>query len=199
MKKIYKINLFKDKKDYEKILTADNVVNVIGAKGSGKTTLSLKYLSDDNYIVINCDKLFELPSIENEDKELTKIRDMLKEKYGTIKDGKEFIKCYNDIIEYILDKKKKCIIEGNVIQDILPELLKGKIIVKRTAIFKSYIRAVKRDYKNEYFMNLEKEENKYLYKLTRLCKISKRRSNIFKQVKEVENIIINLEAIKMDN
>lgn len=193
-----RISLFRDKEDYVKILTNDNVVNVIGTKGSGKTTSTLKYLSSDNYIVINCDRLFELPSNEKEDKELSKIRDLLKEKYETIKMDKEFIKCYNDIIEYVFSKNRKCIIEGNVIQNISPELLKGKIIVKRTSIIKSYIRSVKRDYKNKYFMDLEKEKHKYLYRLTRLYKISKRRSNIFKQAKEIENIIINLETIGSD-
>lgn len=193
-----RISLFRDKEDYVKILTNDNIVNVIGTKGSGKTTSTLKYLNSDNYIVINCDRLFELPSNEKEDKELAKIRDLLKEKYETIKMDKEFIKCYNDIIEYVFSKKRKCIIEGNVIQNISPELLKGKIIVKRTSIIKSYIRSVKRDYKNKYFMKLEKEKHKYLYRLTRLYKISKRRSNIFKQAKEIENIIINLETIGSD-
>lgn len=190
------ISLFRDKEDYVKILTNDDVINVIGTKGSGKTTSTLKYLGDDSYIVINCDRLFELPSDEKEDKELIKIRDMLKEKYETIKTGEEFIECYNDIIEYIFSKKKKCIIEGNVVQNISPGLLKGKIIVKRTSIIKSYIRSIKRDYRNKYFMNLEKEKHKYLYKLTRLYKISKRRGSIFKQAKEVENIIINLEMIR---
>ena len=193
-----RISLFRDKEDYVKILTNDNVVNVIGLKGSGKTTSTLKYLSSDNYIVINCDRLFELPSNEKEDKELSKIRDLLKEKYETIKMDKEFIKCYNDIIEYVFSKNRKCIIEGTVIQNISPGLLKGKIIVKRTSIIKSYIRSVKRDYKNKYFMNLEKEKHKYIYRLTRLYKISKRRSNIFKQAKEIENIIINLETIGSD-
>ena len=48
--KEYKINIFKDKKDYEKVLTNDNVINIIGSKGSGKTTSSLKYINDDDYI-----------------------------------------------------------------------------------------------------------------------------------------------------
>ena len=192
MKKIY---LFRDQKDYVRELTNDNIVNVIGTKGSGKTTSSLKYINDDRYIVINCDRLLELPSSEKEDKELTKIRNMLKEKYGTIKTGKDFINCYNDIIQYIMDKKKKALIEGKIIQDIDSELLKGKIIVKRTAVFKSFIRAVKRDYKNEYFMNLEKEKHKYFYKLTRFYKIILRRKSIFKQAKEIEDIIDILEKV----
>ncbi len=50
----------KDKNDYEKVLTDEKIINIIGSKGFGKTTTSLKYLNDENYIVINCDSLLEL-------------------------------------------------------------------------------------------------------------------------------------------
>ena len=188
-----KLYLFKDQDDYVKDLTSDDVINVLGTKGSGKTTSSLEYINDDNYIVINCDRLLELPSGEEEDKELTKVRSLLKDKYGEIKEGLEFIDCYNDIVDYILKKKKKSLIEGNLVQEVDVTKLKGKVIVKRTAVIKSFIRAVKRDYKNEYFMKLEKEQHKYLYKLTRLVKITKRRRSVFTQAKEIEKIISILE------
>ncbi len=184
---------FKDQEDYEIVLTDDNIINILGTKGSGKTTSSLKYLDNDDYIVINCDRLLELPSGEKEDKELAKIRYMLKDKYGEIVQGEGFVDCYNDIVKYILDKKKTGLIEGNIIQDIDPLQLKGKVIIKRTATFKSFKRAVKRDYKNEYFMNLEKEKHKHIYKLTRLYKITKRRKSVFKQAKEIDRIIEKLE------
>ncbi len=187
-----KIYLFKNQDDFVMDLSDDNIINVIGTKGSGKTTSSLKYLDDDDYIVINCDRLFELPSTEKEDIELTKIRKMLNDKYGKLDMNNDFTDCYNDIVDYILKKHKKGLVEGNVIQNIDPKNLKGKIIVKRTASYKSFIRAVKRDYKNEYFMNLEKKEHKYLYKLTRLYKIRKRRRSVFKQAKDIEKIMNKL-------
>ena len=187
-----KIYLFKDQEDYIKDLTDDNIVNVIGTKGSGKTTSSLKYIDDDDYIVINCDRLFKLPSTEKEDKELTNIRNILNDKYGKLNMDDDFTNCYNDIVEYILSKNKKGLIEGNVIQNIDSKLLKGKIIIKRTSPYKSFKRAVKRDYQNEYFMNIEKEKHKYLYKLTRLYKIRKRRKSVFKQDKDIEQIMDKL-------
>ena len=187
-----KIYLFRDQEDYIKKLTDDDIVNVIGAKGSGKTTSSLKYIDDDDYIVINCDRLFELPSTEKEDKELTNIRNMLNDKYGKLNIDDDFTNCYNDIVNYILNKNKKGLIEGNVIQNINPKQLNGTIIIKRTASYKSFKRAVKRDYQNEYFMNLEKEKHKYLYKLTRLYKIRKRRKSVFKQAKDIEQIMNKL-------
>lgn len=64
-----------------------------------------------------------------------------------------------------------------------------EIIIKRIDSYKSFKRAVKRDYQNEYFMNLEKDKYKYLYKLTRLYKI---RKSVFKQAKDNEQIMDNL-------
>lgn len=194
MSKESKIYLFKDKNDYVKELSSDDVVNIIGAKGSGKTTSSLKYINDDDYIVINCDRLLELPgSNEHEDKELPIIRDMLKNKYGKIKEGKEFVNCYNDIVGYIKKKNKKALIEGNIIQDIEPiTQLKGKVIVKRTGVIKSFIRAVKRDYPNEYFMKLEIEKHGKLGKFYRFKNIVKRRKNVFKIYHNIESIIDDL-------
>ncbi len=184
-----KIYLLKDQNDYVKQLTNDNIINIIGTKGSGKTTSSLKYIDDNNYIVINCDRLFELPSKEKEDKELDKIRKMLQQKYGKLNIYDDFTKCYIDIVEYILNKNKGGLIEGNVIQSVNPNNIKGTVIIKRTATYKSFKRAVKRDYQNEYFMNLEKKKHKYFYKLTRLYKIRKRRKSVFKQAKDIEKVI----------
>ena len=198
MKKNNKLYMFRDRNDYVKKITDDDVVNVIGTKGSGKTTSTLKYINDDDYIVINCDRLLELPEDKLiEDKELVKIRDMLKDKYGTITEGKEFLNCYNDIVKYIKDKKKKALIEGNIIQDIEPITnLKGTVVVKRTGIVKCFFRAIKRDYSNKYFMNIEIEKHgKILGRFYRLKKITKRRRNIFKKYHDIENIIEQLEII----
>jgi len=184
-----KLLLFIDQKDLVYNKDNEEIINVIGTKGSGKTTLSLPYIEDNNYIVVNCDRLLELPSEEKEDKELSNIRDLLKEKYKSISEGKDFSNCYIDIINYIKGKNKKALIEGNIIQEMNPKYLEGKVIIKRTSLMKSFIRAIKRDYKNKYFLDLEKKKHKYLYKLTRLFKITKRRTSVFKQKKEIEEII----------
>ena len=191
-----KIYLFKDQKDYVKEITDDDIVNIIGTKGSGKTTATIKYIDDEDYIVVNCDRLLELPGdICKEDIELSKIRKMLIEKYGKIIEGKDFIDSYYDIILYIKKRKKKAIIEGNLIQDITPiTQLKGKVIVKRTGIIKSFIRSVKRDYPNKYFLDKEIEKHgKILGRFYRLKNIIKRRKNIFKYYHNIERIIAELE------
>ena len=107
MSKESKLYLFRDRKDYIKKMTNDDVINVIGTKGSGKTTSTLKYINDDNYIVINCDRLYEMPTDKVvEDKYLTEIKDFLKNKYGKICEGEEFVNCYNDILDFIKMQKK---------------------------------------------------------------------------------------------
>ena len=195
-----KLYLFKDRDDYIKQISLDDVVNVIGTKGSGKTTSSLKYINNSNYVVINCDRLFELPENDlKEDKEMAIIRAKLKEKYLKILDGEEFINCYNDIVSYIKDMDKKAFIEGNVIQDIVPiTKLRGKVIVKRTGVVKSFIRSVKRDYGNEYFMKLEIAAHGRMGKFYRLKNIIVRRKKIFKNYHDIEKIIDTLVEFNGD-
>jgi len=187
-----KIKLFKDQGDFIITLTDDKLMNIIGTKGSGKTTASLKYIDNDRYIVINCDRLFELPSFEKEDKELNNVRNILKKKYGELKENK-FKEYYIDIVDYIKHKKKVGLIEGNVVQDLPIEELKGRVLIKRTGKLKSFYRSVKRDYRNRYWMNEEKKKHIILYPITRFFKILKRRSKIFKQAKDIDNIIYKLE------
>ena len=113
MSKESKLYLTRDRKDYMKKITNDDVINVIGTKGSGKTTSTIKYINEDDYIVINCDRLYEMPIDKVvEDKYLTEIKNTLKKKYGKIFEGEEFINCYNDILDFISKKKKKALIEG---------------------------------------------------------------------------------------
>ncbi len=197
MSKESKLYLFKDRNDYIKKLTNDEVINVIGTKGSGKTTSTLKYINNDDFIVINCDRLYEMPTDKVvEDKYLTEIKDMLKKKYGKVCEGEDFIKHYSDILDFIKKKKKKALIEGNVIYEIKPiTLLKGTIIVKRTGIIKCFIRAVKRDYPIKYFLNQEIEKHgKILGSIYRFNSIIKRRKNIFTIYHEIEKIIDDLES-----
>ncbi len=194
-----KLYMIRDRNDYVKKITNDNVINIIGTKGSGKTTSTLEYINDDNYIVINCDRLYDMPEDNiKEDEYLSEIKNMLKEKYGKICEGEEFINCYNDILDFISKKHKKAIIEGNVIYDIKPiTSLKGTIIVKRTGIVKCFIRTIKRDYPNKYYLSKEIEKHgKTLGKLYRLKNIIKRRKNIFKIYHDIEIIIDELELYK---
>lgn len=115
--------------------------------------------------------------------------------------GERFINCYNDILDFIHQKNKKALIEGNVIYDIMPKtILKGTVIVKRTGIIKCFIRTIKRDYPIKYFLNQEiKKHGKFLGRIYRFKNIVKRRKNIFKTYHEIKNIIDELEKHKEVN
>ena len=62
MKKNAKIYLLKDRSDYIKKLSDDDIINVIGTKGSGEATSANKYIGNADYIVINCDRLYDMPT-----------------------------------------------------------------------------------------------------------------------------------------
>jgi len=192
MKKDSKLYIFKDREDFVKRLSKDDVINVIGLKGSGKTTNTISYINDDKYIVVNCDKLFDMPTNDSiQDKYLIDIKKLLVKKYGKIEDGKDFIDCYNDILMFAKMKNKKLLIEGNVLCDIQPiSQLKGTVIIKRTGVFKCFFRTVKRDYPIKFFLNEEiKKHGKVLGRIYRFKNIFKRRKKIFKEYHDIENII----------
>lgn len=194
-----KIYYFIDRKDFVKNVNSDNVINIIGTKGSGKTTNTLKYIDNDDFIVVNCDKLLDMPIDDIfEDKFLSDIIKLLKDKYGNIPEGNEFLKCYNDIVDFCEKKNRKLLIEGNLLYDIDPITnLKGTVIVKRTGVLKCFFRTIKRDYPNKYFLDIEiKKHGKVLGRLFRLKNIIKRRMKIFKEVKFIESIIDSLIDIK---
>ena len=112
-----KIYYFIDRKDYVKNVNGDNVINIIGTKGSGKTTNTLKYIDNDEFIVVNCDKLLDMPIDDIfEDKFLSDIIKLLNDKYGNIPEGNEFLKCYNDIV----DITKNIVLENEEFVGVIP-------------------------------------------------------------------------------
>lgn len=193
-----KIYIFRDRSDYIKNISSDDIINVIGTKGSGKTTSTNKYIENDNYIVINCDRLFDMPTDNNiEDKFLSEVRALLIKKYGIVYTGNKFNKCYEEIINFAQKHNKKLIIEGNVLYDIDSITnLKGTVIVKRTGVLKCFCRAVRRDYPISYFLKLEIDKHgPILGRISRLKNIIKRRKSIFKEYHRIEKNIADLERI----
>ena len=156
-----KIYLFKDRDDYVKELTKDNIVNVTGEKGSGKSYLGINKEKDS--IVVHLDPVFTPEA--SEDSEYSKeIREYLIDKYGEITDA-EFSNYYKDIIKYLNKYDKTIYIEGGSIAEVEDlSILKGTVIVKRTGVLKCFIRVIKRDYHNKYFMDIEKKNHKYYIK-----------------------------------
>lgn len=141
------INLFKDKDDLIVEITDDDIINVTGSVGSGKSTFGRKYRNNPNYIIIGLDSLYndnDPNTLNNDIKELRKI---LLNKYKTLKSDEMLY--YDDMVDFIQSRNKKGIIEGGHLMH-LDNIsnFKCTIIVKRTARFKCFYRSAYRDYKN---------------------------------------------------
>lgn len=142
-----KIYLFKDKPDYIKKISDDDIINVTGSVGSGKSTYGRKYRNNPNYIVIGFDSISSDKDPYTMNKEILELREILLKKYNDL--TLDEMNYYEDIVNFIKSKNKKGIIEGGHITHVDDiSKIKGTIIVKRTARFKCYYRSAWRDFKN---------------------------------------------------
>lgn len=140
------IEVDRTKDIYEKVLTNDKVINITGSSGSGKSTYVSEHFNTGEYIVVDTDEIF----FEHRFLESTGINRMLGEyfrnKYSIMPNlGTEFDLIYKEILEYFKDSSKTIVIDcaqfGNC-QDL--SILRGRVIVIRTAVDTCYERALLR-------------------------------------------------------
>ena len=86
-----KVKLLIDEKDIIFKCTKDNIINITGMIGSGKTTYADKYRKDNNYIVISLDCLYRGQDKENMNEETQNINQILQKNFQ-IKIMKNFLK-----------------------------------------------------------------------------------------------------------
>lgn len=159
MKNQYKIGIIKDKEDLEIELTNDNIINVTGIMGSGKTTLARKLVEEKNIKLISLDWLFGA-SLGNRPEEIAIMQSEMEKVYPEIKDfeifkrkgklaAQKYYEYADKMYEYLIGyMEEPLIIEGRHIYEYVDlNCIKGKIIIKRTSLIHSYIRAYKRDMK----------------------------------------------------
>ncbi len=181
----YLLSFAHDKKDLEICITEDNVLNITGIVGSGKSTLANQYKNNYKYIVITIDNFF-FADINELDNETKKIRIMLEKKYQKLR-PLEFEYYYLDIVKYAKEniKDKILVLDGAQIYYCVDySKIVGNIIIKRTSIMKSFIRALNRDLKDIKEKNKSKKE-KY--------KIIKRRLNQISDYKNLNKFILCLK------
>lgn len=154
------ISRFVDKETFIKQLTSDNVINITGESGSGKSYFSDKYIKDDNCIVIDTDIVFsDSPSNNKESVELRAIfSDKPKDYLFT-----EFDNFYLKTLDYFKDSDKTIVIDSAQYRNIKDySVLKGQLIVMRTCVETCYERTLNRwKSKNEFN---EEEFNKFAEK-----------------------------------
>lgn len=195
MSKEAKIYIFKDRKDYIKKITNDDIFNIAGEKGSGKSYFGNSKDKNIEYNVVHLDVVF-LPEGNNKHNFSEEIRKVLIKRFDDDLNPNIYFESdyYPTIIEYLKSTSKASFIEGGSIADIHNiSRIKGTVIVKRTGVLKCLYRAIKRDYCNKYFMKKEIEKHGKFAKITRLYKVIKRRKSILKSYHNIEYFISCLE------
>lgn len=169
----YKISFFKDKKDIELIFTDDDIINITGVMGSGKTTLAKTIANKSRRELIVFDWMFGR-SLGNRPVKIEKLLKKFEKQYPETVDQQIFknnnsrdnaieIQKYAGIIyEFVLKNiELPMFIEGQHLYKWMDyNKLRGKIIIKRTSFFNSYIRAFKRDVSRLYKQYKRKEATK---------------------------------------
>lgn len=147
-----KIKIIKDKKDIEIQCTEENIINITGMIGAGKTTKANLYRNDERYIVISLDCLYRGQDKENMNEETRIINQILKEKFPNQDNERYFKQYYDEIIRYINNSGKNVIwvLEGQQIYRFLSfKDIKGKLIIKRTGLLKCWKRSIVRHIKKK--------------------------------------------------
>lgn len=140
-----KVRIWIDEKDIEIKCTNDNIINITGMIGAGKTTTANQYRTDSKYIVISLDCLYRGQDKENMNKETERINQLLSKKFPLQDNEKYFKLYYDEILNYIssVNKPITWVIEGQHIYRYLNfEDLKGTLIVKRTCLINCWKRSI---------------------------------------------------------
>lgn len=141
-----KISIFKDKDDIKFLLTDDNIINVTGIMGSGKTTLAREIRNDTSFELISLDWMFGA-SLKNRPENIKKLSDDFEKLYPNKNKYEYADLIYKYLLANLSDNK---IFEGrHIYRYIDPKVLKGTLIIKRTSLINSYKRAFKRDMNNK--------------------------------------------------
>ena len=141
-----KISIFKDKDDIKFLLTDDNIINVTGIIGSGKTTLAREIRNDTSFELISLDWMFGA-SLKNRPENIKKLSDDFEKLCPDKNKYKYADLIYKYLLANLADNK---IFEGrHIYRYIDPKVLKGTLIIKRTSLINSYKRAFKRDMNNK--------------------------------------------------
>ena len=142
-----KILLLKDKTDYVLKVTDDEIINVTGSVGSGKSTYGINHRHNKDFIVIDFDSIGSDNDPDTLTDDILELRKKLAKNHDDLTIDE--IHFYDEIVSFIKSKNKKGIIVGGHLMHMKNiSDFKGTIIVKRTARFKCFYRSAYRDFKN---------------------------------------------------
>lgn len=140
------ISLYVSKEPYIKELTNDNVINLTGQSGSGKSTYAKEYFNSEDYLVIDTDDVLSEKRFLKSYGINKELGEMFRNKYETLPNlADDFDLIYKEILKYCKDINKTIVIDCaqfHCIKDI--SILKGEIIIIRTNIDTCYKRCIER-------------------------------------------------------
>lgn len=174
------------KDPYEKEMTKDKVINLAGQSGSGKSTYAIRYFLSDKYLIVDTDEIFSEQRYKNTTGINKKLGDYFRKKYKVLPNlTDDFDLIYKEIIEYTSKLKKIIVIDCaqfHCIKDV--SLLKGKIIIMRTAIDTCYERCIER-YKKSHPFFTEDELKAYKNKKKGMYTWYKETNQFIKKLEEI--------------
>ena len=142
------IGLTTDKQPLIKKLTEDNIINLTGESGSGKSTFAKNYNQD--FIVIDTDKIFgnqnptKIYEIELKNYFESKYQENFKKSIFT-----NFDEIYDDILRYFYNEKRTIVIDSAQFRNMKNiHKLKGTIIIMRTSLKTCLSRCIIRYHNN---------------------------------------------------
>ena len=173
-----------DKSPYEKKITNDNIINITGQSGSGKSYFCKQY---KNHLIIDTDEIFNEHLFQLTNGINKELGEYFRSKFNPLPNlGDDFDLIYQNILDYCKKYNKTIVIDCaqfHCIKDI--NLLKGKIIIMRTCIDNCYKRCIKR-FKDNNPNATNEEINKYVEK----------KKSIYKWYKSSNKFIVKINNIK---
>lgn len=182
------ISLYVEKEPYEKALTNDNVINLTGQSGSGKSYYAKEHFNSNEYEIIDTDEVLSDHRFEKATGLNKELGQMFRNKYDilpTLSDDFDLI--YKEIISYCKDIQKTIVIDCaqyHCCKDL--SILKGKIIIIRTDIDTCYKRTIDR------WINNHKEKG---YTDQELKDYSERKKSIYKWYKGSNEFIRKVDSL----
>lgn len=180
------INLYIDKAPYIKKITDDNVINLTGQSGSGKSTYAKKCFNSDQYLIVDTDDIFSDIRFENSSGINKELGEYFRNKYKVLLDlSNDFDLIYNEILDYCKKYNKILVIDCaqfHCIKNI--NLLKGIIIIIRTCIDNCYNRTIER------FKTINKNYNE-----NELLKYCERKKSIYNWYKYSNEFLEKIDEL----
>ncbi len=192
-----------DKPPYFKKISDDKVINLTGESGSGKSTFSNIYKQNNDFLVVDYDKIlspkegtieFELKNVILQQLGVDFFTKMKNASFDEMRHM--FSNMYEVSLNYLKTKNKIIVLDGSqlrYIDDV--KKIKGQVIALRTSIETCIERAVKRSIEKNPEMNQEEINQKRLKKKREFQQLTPFLNNLLIQI---DNIDLNRQDGKSE-